>query len=703
MVAFTLSTFPSHFSTTKTVIPKFPENPKTLILEKCKTTKDLNQVHANLIKTRLLHHPAAAEPLLEAAALLLPDSTIDYAFSIFRDLEHPDSSAYNIMIRGFTEAQSPAKSILLFRQMIEHLVQPDEFTFPGILKACSKLRALREGEQIHAYIVKSMGNLQCTEFVENSLVYMYASCDRLESARKVFDGMSKRSPVAWSSMFSGYVRCGHWEEVVGLFRKMMKMGIGFNEVTLISVLKACGRLSDLELGEWIYEHVVANGLKQNDSLITSLVDMYAKCGHLETARRLFDNMSTRDVVAWSAMISGYSHSNQCREALALFHDMQNANVTPSEVTMVSVLSSCAVLGALETGKWVHSYIKKKNLKLTVNLSTSLIDFYAKCGCVDIALEVFLEMPSKNAWTWTALIQGLARNGRGETALRFYNLMLRENVKPNDVTFIGVLCACNHAGLVDEGRDYLVGMSRDLGIEPKIEHYGCVVDMLGRAGLIEESYELITNMPIKPNAVIWRTLLASCRLHKHPEIAEEALKQVVRLEPAHSGDYILLSSLYASVGRLEDATRLRNEMKKLGIKKSPGWSYIELDGSVHEFMAEDNGHPESPEIYKAVENMMEQIKKAGYEPDTMQARLEAEEDADKEASVSHHSEKLAIAFGLIRTSPGATIRISKNLRICNDCHNAAKVISEVFKREIVVRDRNRFHHFKNGSCSCHDFW
>ncbi|KAH6770592.1 hypothetical protein C2S52_015395 [Perilla frutescens var. hirtella] len=703
MVAFTLSTFPSHFTTTKTVIPKFPENPKTLILEKCKTTKDLNQVHANLIKTRLLHHPAAAEPLLEAAALLLPDSTIDYAFSIFRDLEHPDSSAYNIMIRGFTEAQSPAKSILLFRQMIEHLVQPDEFTFPGILKACSKLRALREGEQIHAYIVKSMGNLECTEFVENSLVYMYASCDRLESARKVFDGMSKRSPVAWSSMFSGYVRCGHWEEVVGLFRKMMKMGIGFNEVTLISVLKACGRLSDLELGEWIYEHVVANGLKQNDSLITSLVDMYAKCGHLETARRLFDNMSTRDVVAWSAMISGYSHSNQCREALALFHDMQNANVTPNEVTMVSVLSSCAVLGALETGKWVHSYIKKKNLKLTVNLSTSLIDFYAKCGCVDIALEVFLEMPSKNAWTWTALIQGLARNGRGETALRYYNLMLRENVKPNDVTFIGVLCACNHAGLVDEGRDYLVGMSRDLGIEPKIEHYGCVVDMLGRAGLIEEAYELITNMPIKPNAVIWRTLLASCRLHKHPEIAEEALKQVVRLEPAHSGDYILLSSLYASVGRLEDATRLRNEMKKLGIKKSPGWSYIELDGSVHEFMAEDNGHPESPEIYKAVENMMEQIKKAGYEPDTMQARLEAEEDADKEASVSHHSEKLAIAFGLIRTSPRATIRISKNLRICNDCHNAAKVISEVFKREIVVRDRNRFHHFKNGSCSCHDFW
>ncbi|XP_057804270.1 pentatricopeptide repeat-containing protein At1g08070, chloroplastic-like [Salvia miltiorrhiza] len=702
-MVFALSTFPSHFPTAKTAIPKFPENPKTLILEKCKTTKDLNQVHASFIKTRLLHHPAAAEPLLEAAALLLPDSTIDYAFSIFRTLEHPDASAYNIMIRGFNKEQSFEKSILLFRQLIQHFVRPDPFTYSGILKACSKLVALKEGEQIHAHVLKSMDKLDRSEFVENSLVYMYASCGLLQSARKVFDEMSERSPVAWSSMFSGYARCGQWQEVVGLFRKMRKLGIRFNEVTLISVLKACGRLGDLGLGEWIDEYAAANGLLKNDSLITSLVDMYAKCGRLETARRLFDSMSNKDVVAWSAMISGYSHSDQCREALALFHDMQNANVAPNEVTMVSVLSSCGVLGALETGKWVHSYIKRKKLKLSVNLSTSLIDFYAKCGCVDAALEVFHGAPCKNAWTWTALIQGLASNGRGEMALRYFNLMLREKVEPNDVTFIGVLCACNHAGLVDQGRGYLVGMSRDFGIEPRIEHYGCVVDMLGRAGLVEDAHELITSMPIKPNAVIWRTLLASCRLHKIPEIAEEALKQVVRLEPAHSGDYILLSSAYTSAGRLEEATKLRDEMKRMGIKKSPGCSYIEVDGIVHEFLAEDKGHPQSREVYEAVHEVMERIKRAGYEPDAMQARMEAEEDGDKEASVSHHSEKLAMAFGLIRTSPGTTIRVSKNLRICNDCHNAAKVISKVFSREIVVRDRSRFHHFKDGSCSCHDFW
>ncbi|KAL6583739.1 hypothetical protein OROMI_003028 [Orobanche minor] len=701
-MVFSLSPVPTQPLPTKTAIASLPENPRTFILQQCKTIKDLKQVHAHLIKTRLIHHPSVAEPLLESAALLLPVSTVDYALSIFSKLENPDTSAYAIMIRSFTELRIPEKSILLFRQMIEHSLRPDEFIFPSVLKACSKLRALKEGEQVHAHVVKSIDGFGNTEVVENSLVYMYACCRRIKLARQVFDGMSVRSSVTWSSMLSGYVRCGQWQEVVGLFREMLKMDVGFNGATLTSVLTACGKLGDLELGQWINEYVIENGLVRNNSLMTSLVDMYAKCGRVDTAREVFDNMSKRDVVSWSAMISGYSRSNRYKEALSLFHDMQDSNVEPNEVTMVSVLSSCADCGALRTGEWVHSYIKKKNLKLTINLGTTLVDFYAKCGCVDKAIEAFDEMPSKNLWTWTALIQGLASNGRGRKSLQYYKSMLQENVEPNDVTFIGVLSACTHAGLVGEGRSYFESMKRDFAIEPRIEHYGCIVDMLGRVGLIEEAYDFIKNMPVKPNAVIWRTLLASCRVHKNVEIGEEALKHVVRLEPAHSGDYILLSNLYASIGRLDDAKRLRNEMKILGIKKTPGFSYIELDGVIHEFLAEDNWHPQSSEIYEAVGNMMEKIKLAGYEPDIVQARLEASED-DKEASISHHSEKLAIAFGLIRSSPGDTIRISKNLRICTDCHNATKIISKVFRREIVVRDRNRFHHFKDGLCSCCDFW
>lgn len=281
--------------------------------------------------------------------------------------------------------------------------------------------------------------------------------------------------------------------------------------------------------------------------------------------------------------------------------MQKANIDPNEITMVSILSSCAVLGALETGRWVHFFIKKKRMKLTVTLGTALMDFYAKCGSVESSIEVFGKMPVKNFLSWTVLIQGLASNGQEKRALEYFYLTLEKNVEPNDVTFIGVLSACSHAGLVDEGRDLFVSMSRDFGVEPRIEHYGCMVDILGRAGLIEEAFQLIKNMPIQPSAVIWRTLLASCKVHKNVEIGEESLKQLIILEPTHSGDYILLSNIYASVGRWEDALKVRGEMKEKGIKKTPGCSLIELDGVIHEFFAEDNVHSQSEEIYNAIED------------------------------------------------------------------------------------------------------
>jgi pentatricopeptide repeat protein len=698
-MASTLTISPARPITAITTISQFPENPKTLILQQCRTTKDLNQIHAHLIKTRLVLNPAIVENLLESAAILLPNA-MDYARSIFREMDEPDSSAYNIMIRGLIYKQSPHMAVLMFKKMLESSVEPDEFTFPSILKACSRLRALSESEQVHAHIEKR--GFGSNGFVENTLIHVYANCGRVEVGRQVFDGMSERGVVAWNSMIAGYTKSGCWEEVVRLFCRMRELGVGFDEVTMISVLTACGRLADLELGEWIREHIEANGLKKNLPLMTSLVDMYAKCGEVDTARRLFDQMDQRDVVAWSAMISGYSQANRCREALDLFHEMQKANVEPNEVTMVSVLYACAVLGAIETGKWVHFYIKKKKMKLTVTLGTALIDFYAKCGSLDSSIEVFSKMTSKNVHTWTALIQSLASNGQGKRALDFFNLMREKNIEPNDVTFLVALVACSHAGLVDEGRSLFVSMSKDFGIEPRIEHYGCMVDILGRMGSIEEAYQFIKNMPIQPNAVVWRTLLASCKVHKNVEIGEESFRCITRLEPAHSGDYILLSNIYASVGRREDALRVRCQMREKGIKKPPGGSLIELDGVVHEFFSEDNGHAHLKEIYSAIEDMIKRIKSAGYVPNPADARLDAEED-DTEASVSHHSEKLAIAFGLIRTPPGTTIRISKNLRVCTDCHNATKLISKVYNREIIVRDRNRFHHFKEGSCSCNDYW
>ncbi|KAG9446717.1 hypothetical protein H6P81_012845 [Aristolochia fimbriata] len=680
-------------------VSEFPYDPKTLLLENCKNVRDVSQVHAHLIKTGLFLKRRVAEHVLESSAISIR-GTLDYAHSVFRSMEGTAPAPYNIMIRGLTSRKRYEEAISLFKRMREDLVDPDKYTLPCTLKACSRVRALREGEQIHALLEKFGFGMY--EFAGNSLIRLYAGCGKVGVARRLFERMPDRSIITWNSLFSGYTDTREWEQVVELFYEMRNSGVPFDEVTLISVLTACGRLGALELGEWVNGYIEENGLKRSEILITTLVDMFAKCGQIDKARKLFDEMATRDVVAWSAMISGYSQGNRCREALALFKEMQMADIEPNEVTMVSVLASCAILGALETGKWVHFYVKKKRLKLTVNLGTALMDFYAKCGLVDNSLEVFEQMPQKNVLSWTVLILGLASNGRGREALQVFHKMQELGWKPNDVTFIGVLSACSHMGLVDEGKKLFHMMSTDFGIEPRIEHYGCMVDILARAGLVIEAHRFINDMPIKPNAVVWRTLLAACKVHKNVEIGEVALRQLSILDPGHSGDYILISNIYASSGRWEDAVMVRKQMNERGIKKTPGCSLIEVDGVIHELFAEDTDHPLSKEIYDKVEEMVERIKLEGFVPNTSEARFDAEED-EKETSVSHHSEKLTIAFGLLKMEPGTTIRVSKNLRVCTDCHSATKMISKVYKREIVVRDRNRFHHFKDGSCSCNDYW
>ncbi|KAK1271532.1 Pentatricopeptide repeat-containing protein [Acorus gramineus] len=625
---------------------------------------------------------------------------IENSIQVFQSMPEKNVLSYNILIRAFNVNRSMRESLALYDRMRADSVEPDEHTFSCALKSCSMLGAFQEAEQIHAHVVKF--GFGSNGFVKNTLIHVYATCGDLEIARRVFDGMREKGIVTWNSMIAGYSKSGDWGSVLDLFYEMRRSGISFDEVTMISVLSACGRLGDLGLGAWMDGYIVENGLTGNRNLVTSLIDMYAKCGEIDKAYRWFEGMCNRDVVAWSAMISGYSQSNRCLEALMLFQEMRKADVEPNEVTMVSVLSSCAVLGAFETGKWVHSFIRKNRLRLTVTLGTTLIDFYAKCGFIENSIQVFQSMPEKNVLSWTVLIQGLASNSRGRDALDLFSSMRRENVKPNEVTFIGVLTACSHTGLVEEGRRVFASMRDECGIEPRMDHYGSMVDILGRAGLIDEAYEFIKSMPIEPNAIVWRTLLASCRIHKNVEIGELSLKELVRMEPKHSGDYILLSNIYASKGRWEEALRVRGQMEGRGVKKTPGCSLIEVEGTIHEFFAEDTTHPRARAIYDKVEEMMGRIKSEGYRPNTAEARLDAEED-EKEASVSHHSEKLAIAFGLIQSSPGATIRVSKNLRVCTDCHSATKLISKVYEREIVVRDRNRFHHFRNGSCSCKDYW
>jgi pentatricopeptide repeat protein len=435
---------------------------------------------------------------------------------------------------------------------------------------------------------------------------------------------------------------------------------------------------------------------------TAMVSACAKCGDVGFARELFDLMPKRDHIAWNAMIAGYAQCGQSREALSLFHLMQMEGVRISEVSMVSVLSACTHLGALDQGRWAHAYIERNKLRMTVTLGTALIDMYAKCGNVNKAMEVFWGMKERNVYTWTSAMGGLAMNGFGDKCLELFSLMKQDDIQPNEVTFVSILRGCSVAGLVEEGREHFESMGKVYGIEPKLEHYGCMVDLYGRAGRLDEALNFINNMPIKPHSGAWGALLHACRMYKNMELGELASSKLVELEDKNHGAYVLLSNMYADSKNWDGVSCVRETMKARGVRKQPGCSVIEVGGEVHEFFAGDKSHPMYDEIEMKLAEISKRLRQAGYVVDTNPVLFDIEEE-EKEDALSKHSEKVAIAFGLITSKEGVPIRIVKNLRVCWDCHEVTKKISEIFNREIIVRDRNRFHHFKGGDCSCKGYW
>jgi pentatricopeptide repeat protein len=434
-----------------------------------------------------------------------------------------------------------------------------------------------------------------------------------------------------------------------------------------------------------------------------MIDGYVRIGKIDAARELFDEMQQKSVVSWNAMISGYAQNGFFKEAVDLFHRMMEmGDVSPNRVTLVSVLPAISRLGALELGKWVHLYAERNRVRIDEVLGSALIDMYAKCGNIEKAIQVFKRLSKTNVIAWNAMIGGLAMHGKAKDVLDCFSRMERSGVSPSDVTYIAILSACSHAGLVEKGRSIFNDMVNRAGLQPRIEHYGCMVDLLGRAGYLEEAEELITNMPIKPDDVIWKALLGACKLHKNVEIGRRAAEVLMKLAPHDSGAYVALSNLYASSGNWDGVAEVRMMMKELDIRKDPGCSWIEIDGVIHEFLVEDDSHPRAKEIHSMLKEISNKLSLVGHIQDTTQVLLKMDEE-HKESLLHYHSEKIAVAFGLISTSPKTPLQIVKNLRICEDCHSSMKLISKVYQRRIIIRDRKRFHHFENGSCSCMDYW
>uniref|UniRef100_A0A7N0URB8 DYW domain-containing protein n=1 Tax=Kalanchoe fedtschenkoi TaxID=63787 RepID=A0A7N0URB8_KALFE len=610
-------------------------------LSRCRTMRDLNQIHAALIKTGQIHDPLPATEILKLAAVS-DFRDIVYARKVFDGMTERNSYSYNTMIRALAEGDEPLEAVVVLGRMMEDgVVKPNRFTFPSVLKGCAEGFRVEEGRQVHALVLK-MG-LEGDEFVVSNAVRMYVNCGLMEDGGKLFDRFN-----------------------VGVGRGKRRVD-----------------------GRVVLWNVMVGG--------------YVRAGELEAARKLFDQMPERSVVSWNGIISGYAHNGFWKEALEVFSDMQvAADVCPNYVTLVSVLPAISGLGALASGEWVHLYAERNKITIDEVLGSALVDMYSKCGSIEKAVQLFNRLPQKNAVTWNCIIAGLAMHGRATEALDYFVKMEQAGVAPTDVTYIGLLSACSHAGLVNEGRSFFNHMTKVLGLEPRVEHYTCMVDLLGRAGLLSEAEELLLSMSVEHDDVIWKALLGACKMHGNVEMGERVAGRLMELAPRDSGSYVALSNMYASSGDWDEVAKVRLMMKNLDVRKDPGCSWIELDGEVHEFLVEDNKHQKAKEIHLMLEEISRNLMLAGHIPDTSNVLLQMDEE-EKHSSIQYHGERIAVAFGLISTSSQTPLRIVKNLRICADCHSFMKLISRIYKRRIIVRDRKRFHHFEDGLCSCTDYW
>ncbi|XP_030450119.1 pentatricopeptide repeat-containing protein At4g21065-like [Syzygium oleosum] len=575
-----------------------------------------------------------------------------------------------------------------------------------------EITTMPQAMQLHAQIVKSPTttgpDLNLSKLFTFSALSPHGD---LSYARLILDSLAAPNSYYFNTMIRAYSQSpdpDHPPRALSLFLSMLhdpaRLAPGPDKFTYPFVFKCCARSRSTRLGKQAHGLVVKSGLASDQYIEHALIHMYSACGRSACACKVFDRMSRRDVVSWTCMIDGMVDDDSPVEAIRLFERMRKEGVGVNGATVVSVLRACADTGALEMGKKVHEIAKEIEIDSKANVSTGLIDMYAKCGDLNSARRVFDDIAEKDAFAWTAMISGLASHGKCTDAIDLFLEMRKMGIKPDERTMTAVLSACRNEGLGNEGLRYFKNMRRKYGVRPTIHHYGCIVDILARAGQLEEAEEFIRKMPIEPDAVMWRTLIWACDVHGDIERGERLMKhlQLSETNADDCGSYVLISNVHASAGKWCDKARVSELMDKKGLRKPPGSSRIEIDGLIHEFVAGDSSHPEAEKIYEKLDEIEEKLIEERYSPKLSRVLLEID-DEDKAFQLRHHSEKLAVAFGLIKTNPDSEIRIVKNLRSCEDCHAVMKLLSKIYRTEIIMRDRIRFHYFRHGECSCGDCW
>lgn len=510
---------------------------------------------------------------------------------------------------GFQDG-NPAESFRIFEQMRAERLEPNLVDVINLLRASSELKSLKLGKLVHSFIV--MSNLNADLTVNTALLTMYSKLGSLETARLLFDQMLYRDCVLWNIMISAYSRNGNPEESIKLLKQMGRLRIRADLFTALAAISSIAEIKSVEFAKQMHAHIFRNGSDYQVSVHNSLIDMYCKCNHLEAAKKIFDLLTNKTLISWSSMIKGYVSHNQFSEALFLFNKMRSDGLKLDSVTVINILPACVNMGVLEEVKHLHGYCIRYGLNTTISVSTALIVSYAKCGCIDMARKLFHEeeREGKDLITWNSMISAYSKHGDWSQTFELYSQMKRSNLKPDEVTFLGLLTACVNSGFVEKGREYFNEMIGTFNCQPKQEHYACMVDLLGRNGYINEAMNLIKSMPFKPDAKVWGPLLSACKVKSETHVAEFAAEKLINMEPKNAGNYILLSNIYAAAGKWDGVAKMRTFLRDSRLKKVSGYSWLDVNGRVHEFRVADKSHPNSNEIYRALGTIEWEIKEGG---------------------------------------------------------------------------------------------
>uniref|UniRef100_A0A0E0FZ40 DYW domain-containing protein n=1 Tax=Oryza nivara TaxID=4536 RepID=A0A0E0FZ40_ORYNI len=620
---------------------------------------------------------------------------------VFDVAEERDDVSWNSLVSGYVRAGAREEMVRVFAMMRRGGMGLNSFALGSVIKCCSGRGdgTMDIAEAVHGCVIKA--GLDSDVFLVSAMIDMYAKKGALVEAAALFRSVQEPNVVMFNTMIAGFCRT---ETVIGkevasealtLYSEVQSRGMQPTEFTFSSVLRACNLAGYLEFGKQIHGQVIKYTFQEDDFIGSVLIDLYFNSGCMEDGFRCFRSSPKHDIVTWTAMVSGCVQNELHEKALSLFHESLGAGLKPDLFTISSVMNACASLAVARAGEQIQCFATKSGFDRFTVMGNSCVHMYARSGDVDAATRRFQEMESHDVVSWSAVISCHAQHGCARDALHFFDEMVDAKVVPNEITFLGVLTACSHGGLVDEGLRYYETMNKDYGLSPTIKHCTCVVDLLGRAGRLADAEAFISNSIFHADPVIWRSLLASCRIHRDLERGQLVANRIMELEPTSSASYVILYNMYLDAGELSLASKTRDLMKQRGVKKEPGLSWIELKCGVHSFVAGDKSHPESSAIYTKLEEMLSRIEKL--------ATTDTEISKREQNLMNCHSEKLAVALGMIHLPQSAPIRVMKNLRVCRDCHSTMKLISKSENREIILRDPIRFHHFRDGSCSCADYW